>query len=57
MGLFGRLGPGELVLILTIVLVVFGPRRLPELGRAIGQGLKELRQSAQELEKEFEERK
>ncbi len=32
-----RLGPGELILIIIIVVLVFGPKRLPELGKGIGQ--------------------
>ncbi len=35
-----RLGPGEMVLILAVVLIIFGPKRLPELGKGIGQFIK-----------------
>ncbi len=38
-------GPMELVLILLVVLLVFGPGRLPEVGGAIGRGIREFRQS------------
>lgn len=38
-----NIGPPELLLILVIALVVVGPQRLPELGRTIGRGLRELR--------------
>lgn len=37
----GRIGFGELVLILVIALVVFGPAKLPEIGKAVGKGLRE----------------
>jgi sec-independent protein translocase protein TatA len=37
--------PTHLIVILVVVLLVLGPRRLPEAGRAIGQGLKEFRAS------------
>lgn len=37
--MFGKLGATELVLIFGIALVVFGPSKLPEIGKAIGQGI------------------
>ena len=40
---FGRLGAPELILILLIALLIFGPRKLPEIGRAIGKAIKEFR--------------
>lgn len=40
-----RIGPMELVLILLVVLLIFGPGRLPEVGGAIGRGIREFRQS------------
>ena len=42
----GRLGPPELILILLIALLIFGPRKLPEIGRAIGKAFRELRSQA-----------
>jgi sec-independent protein translocase protein TatA len=36
-------GPLELVIILVIALIVFGPKRLPEVGRSIGDGIRELK--------------
>lgn len=41
--MFGRLGAGELILILTIALVVFGPSKLPEIGKALGKGIREFK--------------
>jgi len=38
-------GPGELVVILVIVLIVFGPKRLPDLGRSLGNGMREFKDS------------
>jgi sec-independent protein translocase protein TatA len=46
------LGPTELIIILVIILVVFGVGRLPDVGRSIGQGVRELRESAQLLKEE-----
>ncbi len=40
---FGRIGAVELILILVIVLVIFGPKKLPEIGRSLGKAIKELR--------------
>jgi sec-independent protein translocase protein TatA len=41
--MIGNIGPGELMLVLAIALVVLGPRKLPEAGRAIGRGMREFR--------------
>jgi len=48
--MFG-IGPQELVLILVIALIVVGPRRLPEIGRSIGKGLREIRKAQDEVRK------
>ncbi len=45
----GILQPTHLILILVIALVVFGPGRLPEMGSALGKGIREFRQSMSEL--------
>ena len=38
-------GPLELVIILVVVLVIFGPKRLPDLGRSLGRGMREFKDS------------
>ncbi|QUH20061.1 twin-arginine translocase TatA/TatE family subunit [Alkaliphilus sp. B6464] len=47
--MFGRLGTTELILILIIALVIFGPSKLPELGKALGKSLKEFKDHADKI--------
>ncbi len=44
-----NLGPGELLLILAIALVVLGPKKLPEAGRSLGKGLREFKDSVSNM--------
>lgn len=53
--MFGSLSPMELMLIFVVALLVFGPRKLPELGKSIGKGLSEFRRASQELRSTLEE--
>ncbi len=46
--------PGELIVVLIIALLVFGPRRLPEIGRTVGKGLREFRRASQEIRSELQ---
>ena len=48
-----NIGPTELIVVLVIALVVFGPRRLPEVGRTVGKSLREFRKASQELRNEL----
>ncbi|MER3409482.1 MAG: twin-arginine translocase TatA/TatE family subunit [Thermoleophilia bacterium] len=41
----GWIGPWELAILLLVVLLVFGPKRLPEMGRSLGKGLREFKHS------------
>jgi sec-independent protein translocase protein TatA len=41
----GWIGPGEIVILLIVALLVFGPKRLPEMGRSIGKGMREFKNS------------
>jgi TatA/E family protein of Tat protein translocase len=47
--MFGSIGAPELILIFIVALLVFGPRKLPELGRALGRGISEFRKATNEL--------
>lgn len=40
-----NIGPLEIVIVLVIVLVIFGPKRLPDLGRSMGRGMREFKES------------
>ncbi|MBI4474631.1 MAG: twin-arginine translocase TatA/TatE family subunit [Acidobacteria bacterium] len=51
--MFGRLGPMELILILLIVFFIFGAKRLPEMGRGIGEGIKNFKKSMKGEDKEI----
>jgi len=46
---FLNIGPAELVVILAIALIVVGPKKLPEVGRAVGNSLKEFRKATQDI--------
>ncbi len=41
--MLGNIGPLEIIIVLVIALVVFGPKRLPELGSSLGRGIREFR--------------
>jgi len=47
--MFGSLGIQELVLVFLVILIVFGPRRIPEIGRTLGKALAEFRKATDDL--------
>ena len=47
-----NIGPEELLLILVIALIVFGPKRLPEIGRTIGKAMREFRRASEGIREE-----
>jgi sec-independent protein translocase protein TatA len=53
--MFGSLGMPELIVIFVIALIVFGPRKLPELGRSLGRGIAEFKKATTELQSSLEE--
>jgi sec-independent protein translocase protein TatA len=52
--MFGTLGVGEIAIIFIVALVLFGPRKLPELGRTIGKAMTEFRRASNDLKATFE---
>ncbi|MFQ6038855.1 MAG: twin-arginine translocase TatA/TatE family subunit [Candidatus Aminicenantales bacterium] len=52
----GPVGPTELLLIILIIVIIFGARRLPELGKSLGEGIKNFKKSISSREKEEETR-
>ena len=52
--MFGSLGVPELLLIFVVILIVFGPRRIPEIGRTLGKALGEFRKATDDLKSTIE---
>ena len=55
LALIGPLGGPEIIVILLIVLLLFGAKRLPELARSLGQGVKEFRKSVKEISEDADD--
>ncbi|MBP1594757.1 MAG: tatAd 2 [Acidobacteria bacterium] len=51
----GNLGMPEIIVIFVLALIVFGPRKLPELGKSLGRGLAEFRKASNDLKQTWEE--
>jgi sec-independent protein translocase protein TatA len=49
------IGAPELLVIIVLALIIFGPRRLPEIGRTVGKGMREFRRAASEIRSELEQ--
>jgi sec-independent protein translocase protein TatA len=49
--MFNQLGPVEIIVILLAALLLFGPNKLPELGRSIGRGIREFKQAFNDVGK------
>jgi len=53
--MFGSIGPAELILIFVVALLVFGPKKLPEIGRSVGKALREFKKTSDEIKGRIEE--
>ncbi len=51
----GSLGMQEIIVIFIIALIVFGPRKLPEIGKSLGKGLQEFKKASNDLKRTWEE--
>ena len=51
----GSIGMPEIIIIFILALIVFGPRKLPEIGKTIGKGLAEFKKASNELKQTWEE--
>ena len=53
--MFGGFGGMEVLIVLLVILLFFGAKRIPELARGIGQGINEFRKASDEIKKEIEQ--
>ena len=53
--MFGSIGMPEMIIILVLALIIFGPRKLPELGKSLGKSLAEFKRASNELKSTLEE--
>ncbi len=51
--MFGKIGTGELILILAIALIVVGPGKLPEVGKALGKSISEFKKFSNEIKEDI----
>ncbi len=54
-GLLGSVGPWELVLILTIALIIFGPGKLPEVAKSLGNGINEFKKASNDVKQQVQD--
>jgi len=53
--MFGNLGAGEIILILLVVLILFGAKKIPELAKGLGKGMSEFKKGLKEVENEIKD--
>jgi sec-independent protein translocase protein TatA len=50
--MFSNIGPGEIILIIVVLLILFGAKKIPELAQGIGKGMKEFRKAVKDVDEE-----
>lgn len=50
--MFGNLGTGEIILILLVILILFGAKKIPELAQGLGKGIREFKKTMREVEED-----
>jgi TatA/E family protein of Tat protein translocase len=53
--MFGSIGMPELIVIFVIALLIFGPKKLPEVGKSVGKAIREFKKASDELRKKVED--
>jgi TatA/E family protein of Tat protein translocase len=53
--MFGSIGLPELVVIFIVALLVFGPKKLPEVGKTVGKAIRDFKKSTEDIKDKFEE--
>ena len=53
--MFGSIGMPELIIIMVIALIIFGPRKLPELGKSLGRSINEFKRASSDLQNTLEQ--
>jgi sec-independent protein translocase protein TatA len=52
---FSQIGPLEIIVVLVVILLIFGPKRLPQLGRSLGSGMRNFKKSVSGEDKDEDE--
>jgi len=53
--MFGSIGPAELILIFIVALLVFAPKKLPEIGKSVGKAIREFKRTSEEIKGRIED--
>jgi sec-independent protein translocase protein TatA len=53
--MFGSIGLPELIIIFVIALLVFGPKKLPEVGKTVGKAIRDFKKSTEDIKQKFED--
>lgn len=53
--MFGSLGTGEIILILLVVLILFGAKKIPELAQGLGKGIREFKKAMKDVEEDIKQ--